>query len=134
MKSRSLQSADRRLVRLLVLSGMAGMFWLVSAGVATADNTTTNTPPAATAATNAPAATTAALATAAKPEKEKAAKKLSGVELYAIHCNRCHPERAPVEFNESQWKTVIMHMRVRANLPAEQAREILKYMEDQAGY
>jgi hypothetical protein len=131
MKSRSLQSADRRLKRLLVLSGVTGMFWLVSSGVATADITTTNTPPAAT---NAPAATTAALATAAKPEKKKPAKKLSGVELYAIHCNRCHPERAPVEMNESQWKTIMLHMRVRANLPAEQAREILKYMEDQAGY
>lgn len=61
-------------------------------------------------------------------------KKISGVELYAIHCNRCHPERYPVEFNEGQWKTLMLHMKVRANLPAEQAREILKYLQEEAGY
>jgi hypothetical protein len=33
----------------------------------------------------------------------------------------------------SQWNTIMMHMRVRANLPAAQAREILKYLEENAG-
>ena len=60
-------------------------------------------------------------------------KKISGVELYAIHCNRCHQERYPVELNESQWRTIMAHMRVRANLPAEQAREIMKYLQEEAG-
>jgi len=62
-----------------------------------------------------------------------APKKISGVELYAIHCNRCHPERYPVELKEAQWKTIMLHMRVRANLPAEQAREIMKYLQEEAG-
>ena len=87
--------------------------------------------------TNAPAAKITATQPAAKPDKPSApkhAKKISGVELYAIHCNRCHAERYPVEFNEAQWKTLMLHMRVRANLPADQAREILKYLEDEAGY
>jgi len=60
-------------------------------------------------------------------------KKITGVELYAIHCNRCHPERYPVELKEAQWKTIMLHMRVRANLPAEQAREIMKYLQEEAG-
>lgn len=72
----------------------------------------------------------AAPATLPAPAK----KKISGVELYAIHCNRCHPERYPVEFDQRQWPTYMLHMRVRANLPAEQAREILKYLQEEAGY
>jgi hypothetical protein len=73
----------------------------------------------------------------AKPEKkiEKKAekKKLTGAELYAIHCNRCHPERYATERSAAQWKTLMVHMRVRANLPAEQAKVILKYLQEDAG-
>jgi len=58
--------------------------------------------------------------------------KLSGQDLYTIHCNRCHAERYPKEWTPSQWKTLMMHMRVRANLPADQAREILKYMQEES--
>jgi len=67
-------------------------------------------------------------------EKPKAApRKLSGAELYSIHCNRCHPERYPTERTAAQWKTILLHMRVRANLPAEQSRTILKYLQDNSG-
>lgn len=58
---------------------------------------------------------------------------LSGSELYAIHCNRCHSERYPKEFQASQWKTLLTHMRVRANLPASHAKEILKYLQEESG-
>jgi mono/diheme cytochrome c family protein len=67
---------------------------------------------------------------AAKP---KAAKKLTGAELYAVNCNRCHQERYPTEFTAAQWSTLVTHMRVRAQLPASQAKEILKYMKEEAG-
>jgi len=60
-------------------------------------------------------------------------KKLSGAELYSIHCARCHPERYPTERTAAQWKTILMHMRIRANLPAEQARTILKYLQENSG-
>jgi hypothetical protein len=53
--------------------------------------------------------------------------------LYSMHCNRCHPERYPTERTAAQWKTILMHMRVRANLPAEQARTILKFLQDNSG-
>ena len=74
----------------------------------------------------------------AKPEKKtekKAEKKsqYSGAELYALHCNRCHPERYATERTSSQWKTIMLHMRVRANLPADQARAILKYLQEDSG-
>jgi hypothetical protein len=59
--------------------------------------------------------------------------KLTGQQLYAINCNRCHSERYPTEWTAAHWRTVLTHMRVRANLPAEQAKEILKYLEQDAG-
>lgn len=58
---------------------------------------------------------------------------LTGAELYSMHCNRCHPERYPTERTAAQWKTILMHMRVRANLPAEHARTILKYLQENSG-
>ena len=67
------------------------------------------------------------------PEKTSEHKGLSGSELYAIHCNRCHSERYPKECQASQWKTLLTHMRVRANLPASQARELLKYLQEECG-
>ena len=76
----------------------------------------------------------AATAADAKPEaKSKTGKKLTGAGLYAINCNRCHPERYPTEFNSAQWQTLMTHMRVRATLPAKQAREILKYLKEESG-
>jgi mono/diheme cytochrome c family protein len=73
----------------------------------------------------------------AEPEKKTdpkpAPKKLTGAELYAINCNRCHPERYATEFTSAQWKTIMLHMRVRANLPAAQAKQILKFLQEDAG-
>ena len=60
-------------------------------------------------------------------------KKLTGAELYRINCNRCHAERYATEFTSVQWKTLMIHMRVRANLPAAQAREVLKYLQEDSG-
>ena len=69
----------------------------------------------------------------AKAKPQTAPKKLSGAELYSMHCNRCHPERYPTERTAAQWKTIMLHMRVRANIPGEQAREILKYLQENSG-
>jgi mono/diheme cytochrome c family protein len=70
----------------------------------------------------------------AEPEKkadQKAGpKKLTGAELYAIHCNRCHAERYPTERTDAQWKTIMMHMQTRAQLPGKDAKAILKYLQE----
>ncbi len=68
-----------------------------------------------------------------KAPKKPAKKKLTGTELYAIHCGRCHPERYATEFTAAQWKTIMLEMRVRANLPADQAKAILKYLQQDSG-
>lgn len=69
----------------------------------------------------------------AKKNQKKAPKKLNGAELYALHCNRCHPERYAPERTAEQWKTILLHMRTRANIPAEQARAILEYLQEDSG-
>lgn len=58
---------------------------------------------------------------------------LQGQDLYAIHCARCHTQRYPTEFTAKQWQVVMMHMRVRANLPASQADQVLKYLQEDSG-
>ena len=70
----------------------------------------------------------------AAPEKPAAKSGLSGADLYAIHCNRCHSERYAPEFTAGQWKTIMIHMRVRANITANDANEILKYLQEDAGH
>jgi mono/diheme cytochrome c family protein len=68
-----------------------------------------------------------------KMPKKAQKKKLTGAELYAINCGRCHPERYATEWTAAQWKTIMLHMRVRANLPADQAKAILKYLQEDSG-
>jgi len=60
-------------------------------------------------------------------------RQITGAELYSMHCNRCHPERYPTERTAANWKTIMLHMQVRANLPAAQARLILKYLQENSG-
>jgi cytochrome c5 len=57
----------------------------------------------------------------------------TGAELYSMNCNRCHAERYPTERTAAQWKTILLHMRVRANLPADQAEIILRYLQENSG-
>jgi len=69
---------------------------------------------------------TNAVVAVAKPQ-------LTGAELYSIHCNRCHPERYPTERTAAQWKTIMLHMQVRASIPGKQARLILQYLQENSG-
>lgn len=127
-----------------VAAVIAATFFVFPGFILAAD---TNAPDAKVSAptmvTNAPVVTdstnavqTADAKTAAKPAKKEAVKErkpLSGAELYAVNCNRCHPERDPSEFTSAQWETMMIYMRVRANLPASHARAITEYLKDQAG-
>jgi cytochrome c5 len=68
------------------------------------------------------------------PAKKTVPKRqLTGAELYSMHCNRCHPERYPTERTAAQWKTIMLHMQVRANLPVRQSKMILKYLQENSG-
>ena len=81
------------------------------------------------------AATNSVAAPAALPDTNTVAVShaLTGAELYSIHCNRCHQERYPTERTGGQWKTIMLHMQVRANLPVKQSKLILQYLQDNRG-
>jgi cytochrome c5 len=81
----------------------------------------------------APAAPAAPSAPGDAPKQKAPHKILSGAELYSMHCNRCHPERYPTERTAAQWKTIVLHMQVRVNLPPSQAKLILKYLQENSG-
>ncbi len=52
-----------------------------------------------------------------------------GAELWANNCQRCHNFRDPTSLSDAQWDVVLMHMRIRANLTAEEHRGILEYLK-----
>ncbi len=59
----------------------------------------------------------------------RAASSLNGQQLYAVHCARCHTERYATERTDAQWKTVMLHMQVRASLNGADARKITEYLQ-----
>jgi hypothetical protein len=84
---------------------------------------------------DAPSQTNAVAAKASSPDTNSVVAKtqLTGAELYSIQCNRCHQERYPTERTGAQWKTIMLHMQVRANIPVSQARLILQYLQENSG-
>jgi mono/diheme cytochrome c family protein len=53
----------------------------------------------------------------------------AGARLWADNCMRCHNYRAPASLSDSQWSIAMRHMRVRANLTAEEHRLILQFLQ-----
>ena len=51
---------------------------------------------------------------------------LSADDAYKQNCTRCHSEVPPVSARRT--KTIVRHMRVRANITAEEAQAILQYL------
>jgi cytochrome c5 len=51
---------------------------------------------------------------------------LSGDDAYKQNCTRCHSEVPPL--NARRTRTIVRHMRVRANITAEEAEAILQYL------
>lgn len=52
-----------------------------------------------------------------------------GARLWAENCSRCHNLRDPREYRDDQWKPVVFHMRVRAGLTGQEARDILRFLQ-----
>jgi hypothetical protein len=42
---------------------------------------------------------------------------------------RCHNMRDPKELDDKQWKAVVTHMRLRAGLTGQDARDILVFLQ-----
>ncbi|MBI4597882.1 MAG: cytochrome c [Candidatus Omnitrophica bacterium] len=63
-------------------------------------------------------------------KEEKSSTGWTGARLYEATCARCHAARPPVEHSDKRWKIVMGHMRVRANLTAEESQKILEYLQN----
>jgi hypothetical protein len=53
----------------------------------------------------------------------------SGAELWAQNCGHCHNIRTPTFYSDAQWEVVALHMRIRANLTADEHKEILAFLK-----
>lgn len=52
-----------------------------------------------------------------------------GSQLWAENCTRCHNVRSPSAYSDPEWEVAMHHMRIRANLTAEEHRKILEFLK-----
>lgn len=64
---------------------------------------------------------------------EKAGDVVKGASLWANTCQRCHNMRDPGELDDKQWKTAVTHMRIRAGLTGQDARDVLAFLQQSNG-
>jgi cytochrome c5 len=119
------QTTFAAIAAVVMLGGLASTLCLAEPPAAT--------PPAKTDSTVAPTNSVVLKSQAPEAAPPVLKPQLTGAELYSMHCNRCHPERYPTERTAAQWKTIMLHMQVRANIPGGQARLILQYLQDNSG-
>lgn len=68
-------------------------------------------------------------AMAEQDEGPTAAQMAEGAKYWSGQCQRCHNLRDPGEFTDDIWDVSVNHMRIRANLPADQARAIKAFLK-----
>jgi cytochrome c1 len=52
-----------------------------------------------------------------------------GAQLWAENCTRCHNAPSPDRYSDAQWEVVVDHMRLRANLTGQEARQIAEFLK-----
>jgi hypothetical protein len=52
-----------------------------------------------------------------------------GATLWGENCQRCHNLPPPTMYNDDQWKAIVTHMQVRANITKEEATKILDFLQ-----
>ncbi len=52
-----------------------------------------------------------------------------GARAWVQNCLRCHNVRDPQERSDREWEIIVHHMRVRANLTADEHRLILEFLK-----
>ncbi len=53
----------------------------------------------------------------------------SGAQLWGENCVRCHNAPSPTAFSDIQWETIGQHMRIRANLTAQQTDKVVEFLK-----
>jgi len=54
---------------------------------------------------------------------------VKGAKAWGDNCMRCHNLRDASELRDDQWITTVTHMRVRAGLTGQEARDILAFLQ-----
>ncbi len=62
-------------------------------------------------------------------DESSAALVAKGAGYWGKQCQRCHNLRDPGEFTDDIWDVSVNHMRIRANIPADQARAIKAFLK-----
>lgn len=52
-----------------------------------------------------------------------------GAQLWGENCGRCHNVRSPSSYSDAEWDVAMHHMRIRANLTAEEHNKILEFLK-----
>jgi hypothetical protein len=53
----------------------------------------------------------------------------SGALMWGEACNRCHLAPSPADYNDTDWSTISLHMRVRANLTEKEITKIETFLK-----
>jgi len=61
-------------------------------------------------------------------EQVAAYKNRSGAQLWGENCVRCHNTPSPASYNDTDWRTIGLHMKIRANLTDDQAKKIFDFI------
>jgi len=52
-----------------------------------------------------------------------------GARLWGQACAQCHNPRDPKDLSDEQWRVSVSHMRIRAGLTGQEARDILRFLQ-----
>tara|TARA_R110002111_G_C5821223_1_gene357039 strand:+ start:92 stop:361 length:270 start_codon:yes stop_codon:yes gene_type:complete len=53
----------------------------------------------------------------------------SGAQLWGEACNRCHLAPSPADYNDTDWETISLHMKIRANLTEKEMIKIEAFLK-----
>lgn len=63
------------------------------------------------------------------PEKPDPMAVVRGAKSWGDNCGQCHNPRDPKDLSDEQWRVVVTHMRIRAGLTGEEARDITRFLQ-----
>ena len=61
-------------------------------------------------------------------ETEEVKFERSGAQLWGETCTRCHLTPSPAAYNDTDWSTIELHMRIRANLSEPDSNKIFEFL------
>ncbi len=64
-----------------------------------------------------------------KVNEKNTANVKSGAQLWGENCTRCHSTPSPAAYNDTDWETIGMHMRIRANLTKLESEKIFEFLK-----